>query len=239
MYSEKELSKEIKQLEGLLKSKGKSHEEIVQKARELREKRDRKEKEILDVDVLFQDKEEVKKARLLLEKYSNNYSIETVSDKNILMQVIECEIIQDRLRQKLNEFHKENKSVPTGLVELIHKNQNQTLNLKEKLGILINKDQGTFDKYNTLMNKAKIWRENNQASRTLTCPHCGKMVLLRIRMKQWEAQKHPLFKDKVLGNEHLTKLYFEGKLTLDDVAKVLKTSEDYTPWLVDKWNLKG
>jgi DNA-directed RNA polymerase subunit RPC12/RpoP len=89
----------------------------------------------------------------------------------------------------------------------------------------------------TLKRKFKMWLRENQASREMLCPHCGKKVLLRIRTEAWEAQKHPFFKDRILGNTYLIKLYQQGKLSAQDVANILEASPDYVTWLIDKWKL--
>jgi hypothetical protein len=86
----------------------------------------------------------------------------------------------------------------------------------------------------SMMKKYKIWRSENQGSRTLVCPHCGKMTLLKIRMEAWEAQKHAFFKDRILANPHLMEMYKNGKISKHDVAKVLHTSLDYIDWLIKK-----
>jgi hypothetical protein len=63
------------------------------------------------------------------------------------------------------------------------------------------------------------------------------MIMLKIRMESWEAQKHPFFKDRLLGNEQLIRLYKLGKLTREDVAAILGTSADYADWLINKWSV--
>ena len=87
-----------------------------------------------------------------------------------------------------------------------------------------------------MMDRAKVWREKNQGTRSLICPHCQKMVLLKIRTDKYDAQSHPFFEDRVLSNPHLIKMYAEGKISVEDVAKVLEVSVDYVnPWLINKW----
>ena len=232
-----EFEKEVKQLRGLIQNKNLSEEELLIKAKELKEKKEEKEKDLLDVDNLFQDKKEKVKGKKLLHKYVSNYSIETVSDKNILSQVIYTEILIERIQEKLNSFKDNDKAVPISLVDTLLKLQNQALSLKEKLGILDSKESNTFKEIEVLKRKLKNWGKENQASRTIACPSCGQMVLWRIRTDIWEAQRHPFFKDKVLGNKNLIELYFKRKLTKVDVAKVLGTPEDYTDWLIEKWKL--
>lgn len=63
------------------------------------------------------------------------------------------------------------------------------------------------------------------------------MVLLKIRTDKYDAIKHPFFRDRILTNEHLLKIYKEGKITKEDVAKVLGTSNDYVDFILDKYYL--
>jgi len=76
------------------------------------------------------------------------------------------------------------------------------------------------------------------------CPHCSKMVMLKIRTEAYEAMKHPFFfKDRILSNAHLWDMYKENKITLLDVCKVLLGKEcdstAYGSWLERKiFNVK-
>ena len=47
----------------------------------------------------------------------------------------------------------------------------------------------------------------------------SEMVMLKIRTEAWEAQKHPFFKDRVLYNKHLVKLYQSGIISKEDVSE--------------------
>jgi DNA-directed RNA polymerase subunit RPC12/RpoP len=194
----------------------------------------------LGVDGLFTDKEEIKLAKELEKKYLSEYTIESVSDKNLLYYLIYLEVLHTaKLQKAANEFTASNENLPTWLLDSIHKNINQIIEIKDKLG-LTKKEEVANDAYKSLemlRKKFKLWCENNQASRTLVCPHCSQMVMLKIRTTQWEAQKHPFFKDRLLGNEHLIRLYKQGKLTKEDVANVLGTSSQYTDWLITKWSV--
>jgi DNA-directed RNA polymerase subunit RPC12/RpoP len=88
--------------------------------------------------------------------------------------------------------------------------------------------------------KFRRWLDENQASRYIVCPHCSKSILLKIRTEAWEAQKHPFFRDRILGNAHLIELYKQNKLTKEDLAKIFETSPDYVVWLVEKaWRLQS
>jgi ribosomal protein L37AE/L43A len=192
----------------------------------------------LDIEGMFIDKDEKKEAKQLLLKYLNTYSIQTVSEQNTLKQLVFLEVFNNRLQRELNNYYKEQQPAPPKTVESLHSNLYQISSLKDKLGLSIDKKEKAvsegYSLIDTLMKKYKIWRDENQGSRTLVCPHCGKMTLLKIRMDIWETQKHPFFKDRILANPHLMEMYKNGKITKHDVAKVLQTSLDYIDWLIKK-----
>lgn len=185
----------------------------------------------------FTTKTEKKLASALLASYLKDYTIETIADRNTLKEIIYLEVNQIRLQEKLNEFFdQKTKTVPIDLIEIIHKNSDAIIKLKNTLGLNKSKEakKEAYDVLQHLFQRAEKWRAENQGSRTLVCPHCSKMVLLKIRTTFYDTQKHPFFKDKILYNAHLIKLYTENKLSRDDVAKVLEVSPDYVDWLVEK-----
>jgi hypothetical protein len=200
-----------------------------------------KKEEEYNLDLMFSDTEQKDLAQELLKKYLKEYDIESVSDKNLLKQLIHLEIYHFKLQKKINNFSLEDgyKSYQLkDLTEALHKNLEQILKLKEKLGLLTNRKEVSSDAFKAielLKKKFRVWLDNNQASRFLICPWCSKEILLRIKTDAWESQKFPYFKDRLLGNDHLVKLYKMGKLTKEDVALILGTSSDYTDWLIEKW----
>lgn len=189
----------------------------------------------IDIGSIFSDKVEIKQAKDLLKLYLADFSIETIADKNTLKEVIYLEIVQQRLQVKLNGYYeKDQKAVPLQLIDVIHKNSKAILDLKNSLGLNKAKNKGGYDAFKHLIQRAKKWREENQGSRTLSCPHCAKMIFLKIRTDAWEAQKHPFFKDKVLYNKHVVELFRKEIITREDVAKILECSTDYVEWLIEK-----
>lgn len=193
----------------------------------------------LEIASLFSDKREINLAKKLLGKYLNDYTPASVSDKNNLRHLIYLEILQIRLQEKMNDMNAKSNAIPLQMIDSVHKNLREINDLKLKLGLIGKKREETkSDAYKALemlKDKFKRWREENQGSRTLSCPWCGKMIMLKIRTDAWESQKHIMFKDRILANEHLIKLYLEHKITKEDVAKVLETSVDYVLWLLDRW----
>jgi hypothetical protein len=198
---------------------------------------DEKTSDDLDVEGMFVDSVEKKEAKGLLKRYLRNYTFDSESEKNTVKQLVFLEVFNNRLQRELNTYHQEKQPAPVKTVEALHANLSQISNLKAQLGIRKDSKSSQSDAYlafETLKRKMKRWQEENQGSRTLLCPHCGKMTLLRINMDAWTAQKHPFFIDRVLANKHLMLLYRDNKINQDDVAKVLETSTDYVTWLLDK-----
>jgi len=183
-------------------------------------------------------------------EYIRVYNITEYSDLQILEDLIFYEIAQERMKisieNKRKEHEKKNKelpekdqkeySIPTYIHTALNSNLEQILILKDKLGLLnLNIGDDAFKHFKILENKFKIWCEENQGSRTFTCPHCSKNVVLFVKPDVWEIQGHKYFRDKILCNEHLIKLYKDKKITSEEVSLILGTTPAYTEWLIKKW----
>jgi DNA-directed RNA polymerase subunit RPC12/RpoP len=192
-----------------------------------------------DIESLLQDKEEIKKAKALLKKYLQDFTPETISDIQTLSSVIFLEILNLRLQKLLNDLHTKSKTQPLHMVETIHRNLKNIQELKAALGMTREgqktEEKDVAKKIEEIKKQFKVWRSNNQGSRNIICPDCGQMIWLKIRTKAWEAQKHPFFKDRILHNSHLVKMFFDKKISKEDVAGILECSPDYIDWLIDKW----
>lgn len=235
MTSNEKIDRKVKRMRNLPAMVGKTDEEIKSLLV------DKEKENELDVDALFSTVEEKKKSKELLGKYLSLYNFESVSDLELLKQLVYLEIFHsEHLQKYAQEFNKTNGGVPLNILDSIHKNLNQIMLLKKQLGLTREeKKEEENDGYKALqmlMKKAKVWREQNQASRQMSCPHCGKMVLLTIRTEEWEARKHPFFVDRILNNEYVMKMFKEGRITKEDVAGILGVSADYVDWLLTKLN---
>jgi len=196
-------------------------------------------------------------AKSQFDEYREHYHLEHLSDLKLLEELVYREAFQERYKKKIEKLVKklkekskkteeilsEDEIVPKYVLDALNRNLEQILILKEKLGLFEEKKgEDPYKYHRRLMKKFKIWMEENQGSRTLSCPHCSKMIMLKIRIEVWEALKHPFFKDRILANKHLWKLYKEGKITKLDMAKILlgeqTESIDYIDWLEEKIYLK-
>ena len=180
--------------------------------------------------------------------YRDRYHIDNFSDLEILSELVFREALQQRSKKKIEKYGEKAKGkkegavtkketntvIPQHLLSFLDENLERILTLKEKLGLFSDKTTDPFQHIQTLKKKFKKWMSENQGSRTLICPHCSNMVMLKIRTDKYEAQKHPFFVDKILANKHLWKMYKDGTITKEDVAKVLGTSDMYINWLEER-----
>ena len=240
-YTEEELAdqkkeilikNETKKFKNLAKS-GKRDDDVLRK--EVIKRMALKE---LEVHKLFDDDKEVKLAKDLAQRYLTEFTPKTISDKNNLKSVIYLEVLQYRLQSVMNELTAQGATaIPLNLVDSIHKNLKEIATNKERLGLIgKEKEQKESDGYKTLQNvkeKFKLWMDNNQGSRSLICPDCGQMIMLKIRMDKWIPQKHPFLKDRILANKKLMQLYLQKRLTKEEIAEVLNSSPDYIDWLIE------
>jgi hypothetical protein len=193
---------------------------------------------------------EFKYGKEKFEQYCSIYHISQFSDLQLLEELTFREILQEQFKVQIEEKKtataKKNKTlkdedqkeiaIPTYVVDAMNKNLEQVLSLKEKLGLLNKEDQNDgFTYIEQLRKKFVLWEKENQASRTFVCPCCSKMLMLHVKPDVWEVQEHKFFRDKILCNEHLVKLFKENKITKEDVALILGTSPQYVLWLIEKW----
>jgi DNA-directed RNA polymerase subunit RPC12/RpoP len=189
---------------------------------------------------------EADEAKKIYDTYIEKNNVTNFSDLALLKNLVNNEIQLKRIQSIINELSQNERNsgktpfVPTKELDAMNDIVTQIISLKKILG-LSNEKKGNdpLEYINTLKRKFKIWRENNQGSRTLICPQCSKMVMLKIRTEAWEAIKHPFFfKDKILSNAHLWDMYKSGKINLLDVCKVLLGKEcdstAYGEWLERK-----
>ena len=177
----------------------------------------------IDVGSLFVNEEDRTAAKILVRKYLDDYTPETVSDINTLRSILFLEVLNGRLQDELNSAKEAKRDINLRTVETIHKNLNQILVLKGSLGLTKDKKSGnikSLDQKIKLMRKQfKVWMENNQATREAVCPYCAQHFLLRIRMEHWKEQKHPYFKDRILFSKPLVQLYLEKRVLKKKLAK--------------------
>jgi len=223
------LEKKKKQLKNLAQYKNLSDKELTKLAQEKLEQEAK-----YKADWVGLTKDEAKKANNLYKNYIDKYDVEKFSELEDLKSLVTNEVIKERYQKHLLEKEEKNLIPHKTDIDSLNSIQNQVLTLKDKLGFL--EDQGKddyFKHHQIIKKKFKKWCKEHQVSRTLTCPHCSKMILLLMRTEHYDALEHPYFKDKTLFNEHAFQLLKEGKITKLDVAKIILGSATQSPDYVD------
>jgi len=196
--------------------------------------------EYKDFDSTGLNKSEAYFGNKRFKEYQEKYTIESVSDLSLLQELVFLEIVQRRYREKIAKLGADKKvessAVPSHIAEAMENNLKQMMSIQDRLGCFTEKKaDDPFQYIQTLKKKYEKWMEENQLSRTYPCQHCGQMNLLKMRVDKFESIKHPFFKDKVLCNEGLIRLYRNGRLNKEEVASVLGCHVDYVVELIERW----
>lgn len=183
---------------------------------------------------------EKKLAKKLFADYRKNYTIDFLSDLQLLEELVYRETLQTRYKTKIEDISKSKtvkgkNIIPKSILKELDENLDKILLLKEKLGLFSDNNQkDPYEYLKQLEEKAKIHRQEHAGDYSMPCPYCSKMVYFMWKVKDYEAKKHPFFKGKFLTNDYLWELYKRGRLTAEDLAKVFQTSVDYIAWLAKR-----
>lgn len=184
--------------------------------------------EDLNIDDLFSDVKEKKLAKILRNKYLEQNTIENISEKQDLRQVIFYEILANRYQEEINKQHTEKAIIPSkGLMEGLQKITLEISRLKSCLGLDKKQEQenDALKALQLLKKRFLNYIQRNQGSFTKVCPHCSKPVLWMFRTDKYDVKKHPFFDDeRNLTNPTLMRLLDEGKITKKDYADIFDTS---------------
>jgi len=228
--------KVLSKLKGLKQYRGLSDEQLKVLAKEKLEK----DQILKNLTFCISDKEREYAAELL-EQYLAESSIESIADKDTLKQLIDIEVLIERIKQFLNvEYQKANSAIPLKMTEELRASNELALELKEKLG-LTNKDreQATWlETWEELKKKAKKYYEEHKGCNVVKCPYCQNMFMLLMRTENLDAQKCTMFKDTILYNKKLLDLYHEKRLTKEELAEILGVSIKYIDEIYDNLYLK-
>ena len=185
-------------------------------------------------------------AKSRFDDYQSNYYIDNFSDNQLLEELVFFETLQKRYKETIEKISnssvtsedKEPVTIPSTLLDSLKDNLSQILSLKKQLGLLNQEDVDESKAEKQKMKKFRKWLDENQLSREVKCPHCSKMILLKIRTDKYETHKHPFFWDNYFINLSAWKLYFENKITRLELAKIMLGKEtsidDYVSWLEEK-----
>jgi len=187
---------------------------------------------------------ERKRAKRKFDKYCKIYNYEKINDLELLESLVFHEILIGRIKRKIedlakSETVKDAEVVPKNWMERLTEMEDQTLKIREKLGLFEDKKtESPLKHIKNLQKKFKQWMLKNQASREIICPFCSKLFFLKIRTDKYKAYKSPFFEDKILCNKPLWDVYKQGKITKEEHATILGVPVDYIDWLEEKFFTK-
>jgi hypothetical protein len=216
------LEREIKKQRNLVQNKSKSEEEL-----ELIAKESLQRQEILG-SLTFALDDEKSFAINLLNKYLEESSLESASEKDTLTHLIDLEVLLNRIKKQLNtEYGKVNPAIPIAYIEQVTELTNQIMELKKSLGLSQKEEQKTIlDEWTKLKNKALAYYKENEGCNVVKCPECKKLFMLLKDVRNYTAEKITFFKKTILYNKKLYELYDKKAITLEQMTEVLGVSAD-------------
>jgi len=224
------LDKEIKKIRNLKQNQGKSEEELTSLAKAHLEKQ-----EIIGSLTFCIDDEERKFASHLLEKYLEESSLESTSEKDTLRQLIDVEVLMERIKKFLNtEYNKANPVIPTQMLDQLTTLNKQVIDLKDNLGLSKKDEQkNILDKWDDLKSKALAYYKENAGCNIAKCPECQKLFYILKDMRNHKTEKIPFFKKTLLYNKKLYELYAKDKITKEEMIVILGVSGDYIDYIFE------
>jgi len=231
------LSKIKRRLKGLKQNQGLSEEELNRLAKEKLER-----EEILSSLVFIVDEKEKKLAEDLLSRYLTNSSIESEADKDTLKQLIDLEILVERIKEFLKKESIDKKgAIPTHMLQELRDTNDQVLVLKEKLGLSSeNKENANWvEVWENLKKKAIKYYEEHKGCNTVKCPYCQGLFHLLFDRTKYKEIKSTWFRGTILYNDKLYSLYHEKKITKEEMVNIFGVSEFYIDLLYNSIYLKN
>jgi len=171
--------------------------------------------------------------------YLSTYPNPSYSDLQLLEELVYRETIHERYKKKIGDLSKDDtvkeaKIIPKYLLDFLNDNLAQQITIKDKLGLFKEKTEDEYKAFQVLEKKFEIWEQNHAEERKVTCPFCSEIFFLHIRTDKYKESGLKLFKNKVLCNSTLWKIYQEKKITKEEFAEILNVSIDYIDWLEEK-----
>lgn len=224
------LEREIKKIRNLRQNQEKSEEDLASLAKANLEKQ-----EIISSLTFCTNEEERKFATNLLENYLAESSLEKYAEKDTLRQLIDTEIVIERVKKYLNtEYVKANPAIPTQMLDQLAALNKQTIELKDILRLTDKEEQkNTLEQWEKLKNKALNYYKENAGCNVVKCPECQKLFYILKDMTGHTAAKIPFFKRTLLYNKKLYELYEQQKLTMEEMAAILGVSNDYITYIFE------
>jgi len=180
------------------------------------------------------------KAVQLYEQYLSEHSLESLAEKSTLINLVYLEMLNDQIKEYIEQEQREKKgAIPLKMTEQLVGNTTQIMELKERLGMLKNKeDENALDLINELKEKALNYYNEHAGETYVKCPECQNLFRLLMKIDGLEPAKATFFKGTTLYNEKLMELYHYKKVTIDEVAEIMGVNSKYITFIYENIYLK-
>lgn len=220
-----DLEREVKRLSGLKQNKTKSKYFLEKEAHKnitLRE---------LIKSSNFINVEESQKAKQIFDKYLEKIDFDNFSELSTLSMLVYNEILVGRIQKQINKLSKSDKNyINDKLIKSLHDAEDQVFELKIKLGIDKKEEQSEFSAFQESKKRFLQWWKENEHEFQTVCSHCGTILNLRRRCKDFDTMVHPHFSGRFWYNKVAINLVKSGELSKSHYAKIFNTSVCYVDW---------
>jgi len=242
-----EIAKHTRQIRNLKKYKNYTVDQLhYMSINKLAFKSIKKTSTVQEIDALEEDpfglkkyfslKKDILLATSMISKYLEELVLDNDYEKDMLIELVWFEVSALKMRQEVNKILKEGKALPKSVMEQIEKFDKMITDKKMKLGIIRDKSfedsQSPAEKFNQVIKRCQAWAKEHGLSRTIKCPHCARMIALKMRTDKFESTIHPYFiKDKLYWNKSLYKFMLEGRVSKLEMAAILYVAPEYIDWM--------
>ena len=193
----------------------------------------------------FAETEQKQLAKQFFDNYLDNYEFSDYNDISNVCDLVYEEVLKQRIQSEIDKIVNDTntKFVPDKVIESLHKIESRIWALKEKAGIVGQKEQDDLTSLQELEKKFKIYIAHNRNEFTFwapeKCKDCGSInvqpVLIRRRCNKenFEILKHPFFSGRFLYNRRGIELVKANIWTKEQYAWVFHTSVKYVNWCLE------
>lgn len=245
------IEREFNRLKNLKQHKGKSDQELQKLYRDAQVNIAKKS---LKVDDRFLDEIEKNTAAELFEHYVGTHEIEKFTDLCTLQSLIYEEILLKRIQNHINTtFSKDaNTYLDKRERETLTETEKRIEELKIRLGIdKEDIEQDELTSHELLKKRFETYINANREEFSIVCGCCGKMLLLRKRVKNFDCIEHPWFAGRWFFNYQIMLDVKEGNITKKQAWRYLCSAskaeterpafskeycEDYIDYCLENWD---
>ena len=192
------------------------------------------------------DRNETRTAKKKFEEYLQDSHIESISDLDLLTELVKKEQLQERIWKQTEDIQKKTAGIdgkpiiPKSIQSALNENLEQIISLKDRLGLSKKEKQLGFEEtWGSIQKKLETYAKENSGEFEWKCPKCNNWFLLCLKIDDYNTFDFTMFKGTYLYNEEMFKDVYEGKLKLEDVARYWgQPLTDYVKGIYEKVYLK-